>query len=414
MRYIEFVEDPSLTSVLNYATAGMYEVAEGAVNPDDPFSADHWLSSLGLAGFVAGGAGAVTRSAKNSVRPGMRNTGSVNSVKSGSRSPRPAKGASAGAVISGAASNAFRSIRNAADNWLNGLQLAGFTTGGAAAVTRSAMSGSRRSGGAVKDVKSGAGSNGSVNSVKSGSKSAGTANNVSGTKNSGSVNSAKSGSQSSGTANNVSGTKSSGSVNSAKSGSKGSGTVKDVKSGSASSGTVNDVKGTGKPTDKVVNGISAADRAKLDGWAYRPSDEMYLKYKKTFDNPKYYDQKTGDIQWPPNDGFKGERVKTTIEPGAVIDRYGEPETGRYLSPAGTPYEQRALALHSDSASYRQYRVKRPFQVESGEIAPWFDRPGGGTQYYTGNSPKVPHPDTGKLYEPTVKNLELLGYIEEIK
>ncbi|WZY01341.1 TNT domain-containing protein [Bacillus sp. FSL W7-1360] len=258
-------------------------------------------------------------------------------------------------------------------------------------MTRSAMSGSRRSGGAVKDVKSGAGSNGSVNSVKSVSKSSGTTNNVSGTKSSGSVNSAKSGSQS-------------------------SGAVKDVKSGSgsASSGTVNDVKGTGKPTDKVVNGISAADRAKLDGWAYRPSDEMYLKYKKTFDNPKYYDQKTGDIQWPPNDGFKGKRVKTTMEPGAVIDRYGEPETGRYLSPAGTPYEQRALALHSDSASYRQYRVKRPFQVESGEIAPWFDRPGGGTQYYTGNSPKVPHPDTGKLYEPTVKNLELLGYIEEIK
>ncbi|WZY01313.1 glycohydrolase toxin TNT-related protein [Bacillus sp. FSL W7-1360] len=411
MRYNEFIDDPNVFTFVNYASIGTYDMFVGTVNPDDPYSTDHWLSSAGLAGSLAGGAGLATRGAVSALKQGARNSGSVNSVKSGSRSPRPAKGASAGAVISGAASNAFRSIRNAADSWLNGLQLAGFTTGGAGAVTRSAMSGSRRSGGAVKDVKSGAGSNSSVNSVKSGSKSAGTANNVSGTKSSGSVNSAKSGSQSSGTANNVSGTKSSGSVNSAKSGSKGSGTVKDVKSGSASSGTVNDVKGTGKPTDKVVNGISAADRAKLDGWAYRPSDEMYLKYKETFDNPKYYDQKTGDIQWPPNDGFKGKRVETMLEPGMVIDRYGDPG-GSFLSPAGTPYEMRALALHSDSAPYYQYRVKKPLPVESGEIAPWFDRPGGGTQYLT--SIKVYDKRAGGYITPSVEDLVRLEYLDKIK
>ncbi|WZY01352.1 T7SS effector LXG polymorphic toxin [Bacillus sp. FSL W7-1360] len=291
MRYNEFIDDPNVFTFVNYASIGTYDMFVGTVNPDDPYSTDHWLSSAGLAGSLAGGAGLATRGAVSALKQGARNSGSVNSVKSGSRSPRPAKGASAGAVISGAASNAFRSIRNAADNWLNGLQLAGFTTGGAAAVTRSAMSGSRRSGGAVKDVKSGAGSNSSVNSVKSGSKSAGTANNVSGTKSSGSVNSAKSGSKSAGTANNVTGTKSSGSVNSVKSGSKSAGTannvtgtkssgsvnsaksgsqssgaVKDVKSGSGSSSsrTVNDVKETGKSADKAVNEISAADQTKLD------------------------------------------------------------------------------------------------------------------------------------------------------
>ncbi|WZY01302.1 LXG domain-containing protein [Bacillus sp. FSL W7-1360] len=81
MRYNEFIDDPSLVSGLNYASAGMYETVEGAVNPEDPFSADHWLNSFALAGFVAGGAGVVTRGATNSIKPGPRSAGNVNSVK---------------------------------------------------------------------------------------------------------------------------------------------------------------------------------------------------------------------------------------------------------------------------------------------------------------------------------------------
>ncbi|WZY01534.1 TNT domain-containing protein [Bacillus sp. FSL W7-1360] len=214
-------------------------------------------------------------------------------------------------------------------------------------MTRSAMSGSRRSGGAVKDVKSGSSSNGSVNSVKSGS----------GTKSSGSVNSVKSGSKSAGTANNVTGTKSSGSVNSAKSGSQSSGAVKDVKSGSgsASSGTVKDVKGTGKPTDKAVNGISVADQTKLDSWDFKPlSDDHYLTNKSVFDDPKYYNQKNGGAEWPQNAGAQGAITRSELPPGTVIDRYGGTD-GTYFSPVGTPYEQRSLALHSDGAPYHKYK-----------------------------------------------------------
>ena len=73
-------------------------------------------------------------------------------------------------------------------------------------------------------------------------------------------------------------------------------------------------KGDGSGTDENGKGdesgnkggsgtISEVDRAKIDSWKYTPSDELYLKYKEVFDNPKYYNQTTGEINWPANDGF---------------------------------------------------------------------------------------------------------------
>ncbi|MFT0804182.1 TNT domain-containing protein, partial [Bacillus swezeyi] len=75
--------------------------------------------------------------------------------------------------------------------------------------------------------------------------------------------------------------------------------------------------------------------------------------------------------------------------GRLIDRYGGPG-GSFFSPEGIPYEQRALALHSDEADYYVYRVLEDFEVTGGKIAPWFDRPGGGIQY-------IKYHDNGKTY-----------------
>lgn len=69
-----------------------------------------------------------------------------------------------------------------------------------------------------------------------------------------------------------------------------------------------------------------------------------------FDNPKYYNQETGEISWPPNNGFDGETTVTTLNEGTLIDRFGEPD-GSFFSPAGIPFEERALALHSENANY---------------------------------------------------------------
>ncbi|WKB36324.1 T7SS effector LXG polymorphic toxin [Terrilactibacillus sp. S3-3] len=115
-------------------------------------------------------------------------------------------------------------------------------------------------------------------------------------------------------------------------------------------------------------------------WDYPPSEELYKKYEDVYKNPKYYDQKTGEIHWPPNDGFEGEAKPRTTEIGEVFDRYGEP-SGKFLAIEGTPYEQRALAPHSETANYYKYRVEKPFEIKTGEIKSWFGQPGGGTQLY---------------------------------
>ncbi|WP_341357452.1 T7SS effector LXG polymorphic toxin [Rossellomorea sp. y25] len=184
-------------------------------------------------------------------------------------------------------------------------------------------------------------------------------------------------------------------------------TVNRREQGTGDKGTVN----SDHTNENLAKSINEEDRNRLEGWRFRPSDDQYLKYKDAFDNPKYYNQETGDINWPPNNGFDGEPGIKVLEEGERIDRYGHPN-GTFVSPAGIPYEQRALALHSDGAPYHVYKVLEPFEVEAGIIAPWFDRPGGGTQFFTGNQ-KVLDVDSGEMVEATVENLERLGYIREI-
>ncbi|WP_075679703.1 TNT domain-containing protein [Roseburia sp. 831b] len=125
--------------------------------------------------------------------------------------------------------------------------------------------------------------------------------------------------------------------------------------------------------------ISSADRIKIDAWDYTPSDELYLKYKKVFDNPKYYNQKTGAINWPQNDGFASKPIDEVLQPGTRIDRYGS-DFGSFTSPEGIPYEMRAVAPETDLKPYSVFEVVEPINVKAGEIAPWFDEPGGGIQY----------------------------------
>ncbi|KFM95689.1 DUF4237 domain-containing protein [Bacillus clarus] len=135
--------------------------------------------------------------------------------------------------------------------------------------------------------------------------------------------------------------------------------------------------------------ISEAYKEKLEKWAYPPSKEKYTKYKEIYDNPKYYNQETGDINWPPNNGFEGTPETVKLEEGMLIDRFGGPNGG-FFFPAGEPYEARALALHSDEADYYVYRILDDFDVLGGKAEPWFDRPGGATQF-------VKYHDDGSMY-----------------
>ncbi|GLF92658.1 TNT domain-containing protein [Streptomyces yaizuensis] len=99
---------------------------------------------------------------------------------------------------------------------------------------------------------------------------------------------------------------------------------------------------------------------------------------------------TGSWKYPPNDGFAEVNGQLDKEPGKLrtgqrLDRFGS-EFGSYLAPAGDAYAERALPpqnLNTREAAvpcdYRVYRVKKPFWVWQGSIAPWFEQPGGGQQ-----------------------------------
>lgn len=95
--------------------------------------------------------------------------------------------------------------------------------------------------------------------------------------------------------------------------------------------------------------------------------------------------------YPPADGFLlvgGEpvRYKQKLTPGKRIDRFGYPG-GSYLAPAKTLFLQRALPPQNlntptgtPQSNYHLYCVIRPFDVDAGPIAPWFEQLGLGLQY----------------------------------
>lgn len=64
----------------------------------------------------------------------------------------------------------------------------------------------------------------------------------------------------------------------------------------------------------------------------------------------------------------------------MVDRYGYP-TGRFVAPAGTPFEMRSLpADYYYKYPLHTYEVIKPIQVKAGITAPWFNQPGRGIQY----------------------------------
>ena len=89
--------------------------------------------------------------------------------------------------------------------------------------------------------------------------------------------------------------------------------------------------------------------------------------------------KTVAPYYPPNEGFAGPATAKTLPPGVRMDRFGHPG-GKYTSPEGTPFGQRALPPGAADRDYNVYETTRELRVTTGKIAPWFGEVGGGTQY----------------------------------
>ena len=176
----------------------------------------------------------------------------------------------------------------------------------------------------------------------------------------------------------------------------------------------------GKSTwDKIVNSISSEDLKKIQGRKNPPSEEVYLKNKKVFDNPKYYNQTTGEPIWPgqngdPNiDGFlNGKYEDTKLRPGEQIDRYGG-NNGTFFGDEGTSIPERAMAPNSDFSKYNKYVVAREMPVRKGKIAPWFDQPGGGIQYQIDPGFVETIRAKLKLGETFIDGLVRMGYLKRI-
>ena len=119
------------------------------------------------------------------------------------------------------------------------------------------------------------------------------------------------------------------------------------------------------PTDEFIAGLAAEQ-----GVAYTPGKKGEARFYADDGRPIY----------PSNDGAVGLIVTVTLPAGDVLTRYGKP-TGRYVSPDGMTFEQRALPSTTSEGDFHVYCVERPIDgVQKGKIAPWFGRTGGGIQY----------------------------------
>ena len=161
----------------------------------------------------------------------------------------------------------------------------------------------------------------------------------------------------------------------------------DIVESSNSEGTYDYLKSLDESYLNELVSSSKADIDKISKWDYQPDYELYVRHKSVYDNPKYFEQEKGITIYPGTNGdtningfVDGIFETKTLEPGMIIDRYGSNGTGKYFSPLGTPYSERALPPYMKNEPYTKYKVLVSFEVKSGEIVPWFDEVGGGTQY----------------------------------
>jgi len=97
------------------------------------------------------------------------------------------------------------------------------------------------------------------------------------------------------------------------------------------------------------------------------------------------DREPLEYAWPPGEAFPEgcaePGVPVLLEPGTIIDRFGEPR-GRVFHPDGTAYRKRSLPPPGPHLRYRRYAVLRPLPVWRGIVAPWFGQPGGAERFRT--------------------------------
>lgn len=108
----------------------------------------------------------------------------------------------------------------------------------------------------------------------------------------------------------------------------------------------------------------------------------------------------------------GDSYLHTLEPGDVLDAFG-PESGRYLFPDGTSFEERGLPEYArvdaeGEELYYRYRVVHPFQVTATTAPARDGRPGGAVRFSLDTAGFAEAPPA-----PTLRWLIAYGYVERV-
>lgn len=147
-----------------------------------------------------------------------------------------------------------------------------------------------------------------------------------------------------------------------------------------------------------------------------PDSPLFDGYDPTPPGPEFTNPDGGLIY--PDDSLPD---KPYAMPGTVVDnaqlpagtelgRFGYPG-GTYLAPEGTPFAELSLPPDSAAKPYYRYVVDDPsqlppgWQIEQSQAAPWFNQPGGGTQY------RIIAPDGVR---PTAQTLVDWGFLREVR
>ncbi len=171
------------------------------------------------------------------------------------------------------------------------------------------------------------------------------------------------------------------------------------KSGGVGSGSKGAQSKTKESSQTQKEDLSTKDNG--DGIGVKKIPKRDPSYRDDLDE-KWF-KKNGDLNWPKDDGFVELPHRLTLKKGEKIDRFssetGVDDMGSFLSPAKTPYGERALPYDSSKMNHTEYEVVKEIEVNSGKAAPWFGEKGGGIQHQTDMS-------VGELVED--------GFLREVK
>ena len=160
--------------------------------------------------------------------------------------------------------------------------------------------------------------------------------------------------------------------------------------------SANDIKLFNQMVDNEY--MSEAERKKLASWRFKPSSyELYIKYRDIYNDERYYNQETGAVIWPVNDGFEEGTIEDVlVKGGTIFKRYGE-DKGEFLGNTTDSFESRSLAMHSENAPIHYYQLIDDEVMTTGKAAKWFGREGGAEQFVV-----YKNKDAGTKY--TIKEL----------